>query len=188
MIEHNLANASPGIQEEKATDMENIAHHAESTSWKQGARLLPHALACLQQVGDIDGYLAFASLAYKVAQYLREHGRHTEAKPLYQRALHVRERALGLNHSDVAQSLNGLANLYWAQGKYTEAEAFYQRALHIWEQQLGPEHLDVAYPLSVFLPSRNVSCSLFRSAAIAVAGRSRSVNCDSRHNLATLAA
>jgi tetratricopeptide (TPR) repeat protein len=47
---------------------------------------------------------------------------------------------LGSQHPDVAQSLNNLAALYYAQGKYEEAEPLYQRALKIWDQALGPYH------------------------------------------------
>ena len=121
-----------------------IGPATEQVIWKRCERLLPHTLLCLQQAIGTDESLAFASLAYKGAQYLSEHGRYAETEPLYQRALHIQEHALAFNHSDVAQSLNGLANLYKRQGKYAQAEPLYQRALHIWEQQLGPEHLDVA--------------------------------------------
>jgi hypothetical protein len=48
--------------------------------------------------------------------------------------------------SDVAQSLNNLAELCNDQGRYTEAEPLHQRALAIREKTLGPEHPDVALP------------------------------------------
>jgi len=45
------------------------------------------------------------------------------------RALAIREKALGAEHPDVAQSLNSLAGLYYYnQGKYAEAESLYRRA------------------------------------------------------------
>ena len=37
-------------------------------------------------------------------------------------ALAIRERVLGPEHSDVAQSLNNLAELYYALGHYAESE------------------------------------------------------------------
>jgi len=55
-------------------------------------------------------------------------------------ALAIREKQLGPEHPDTAQSLNNLAELYRAQGKYEQAEPLYQRALAIREKQLGPEH------------------------------------------------
>ncbi len=49
-------------------------------------------------------------------------GRYVEAEPLYQRALAIRENALGPEHPDVATSLNSLAKLYQAQGRNEDAE------------------------------------------------------------------
>ena len=70
----------------------------------------------------------------------RAQGRLAEAEPLWQRALAIRERALGPDHPDTAQSLNNLAVLYRDQGRLAEAEPLWQRALAIWERALGPEH------------------------------------------------
>ena len=61
-----------------------------------------------------------------------------------QARLAIREKALGPDHPDVAQSLNNLAELYQAQGRYAEAEPLYKRALAIREKALGPDHPDVA--------------------------------------------
>ncbi len=74
-------------------------------------------------------------------------GKYAEAEPLYQRALAIREKALGPEHPNVATSLNNLAVLYHTQGRYTEAEPLYQRALAIHERVLGPEHPNVAQSL-----------------------------------------
>ncbi len=71
---------------------------------------------------------------------LRDQGNNTEAEPLYRRALEIREKQLGPNHPDVAQSLNNLAELLRAQGNYAEAEPLYRRALEIFEKSLGKDH------------------------------------------------
>lgn len=42
-------------------------------------------------------------------------GRYSEAEPLYRRSLDIRERSLGPEHPDVAQSLNDQAELLRAQ-------------------------------------------------------------------------
>ena len=47
----------------------------------------------------------------------------------------------------MAQSLNNLAVLYYAQGLYAEAEPLFKRALAIREKALGPEHPHVAKSL-----------------------------------------
>jgi tetratricopeptide (TPR) repeat protein len=57
-------------------------------------------------------------------------GRYADAEPLYKRALAIREKTLGPDHPDVAQSLNNLALLYDQQGRYADAEPLYKRALY----------------------------------------------------------
>ncbi len=59
---------------------------------------------------------------------------------LFRRALAIREKALGPDHPDVAQSLNNLAGLLDTQGKYAEAEPLFRRALAIMEKALGEGH------------------------------------------------
>jgi tetratricopeptide (TPR) repeat protein len=47
-----------------------------------------------------------------LAELYRVQGNYGAAEPLYQRALRIRETALGPDHPDVATSLNNLAALY----------------------------------------------------------------------------
>ena len=65
-----------------------------------------------------------------------------------QRALAIREKVLGPEHPDVANSLHNLAGLYRVQGRYGEAETFYQRSLAILRKAFGPDHPDVATSLN----------------------------------------
>jgi tetratricopeptide (TPR) repeat protein len=67
-------------------------------------------------------------------------GAYTEARPLYERALEIRQEAYGEEHPATAQSLNNLANLLKDQGSYEEARPLYERALAIFEKVLGEEH------------------------------------------------
>jgi len=55
------------------------------------------------------------ALGEQYARLFRQ-GRYSEAIPLVQRVLAIREKALGRVHRDVAQSLNDLARLYVLQG------------------------------------------------------------------------
>jgi tetratricopeptide (TPR) repeat protein len=71
---------------------------------------------------------------------LQAQGDYEAAQPLYQRALDIREQALGPKHPDTATSLNNLAGLLQAQGDYEAAQPLYQRALDILEARLGPDH------------------------------------------------
>jgi tetratricopeptide (TPR) repeat protein len=122
--------------------------HTEQATLQWCERLLPHILQGLYQASTIEDSPTLASLAYKAARYIYLcAGRYTEAQPLYQRALHIREQVFGPDHPKVAEVLHGLATLFWSQGN-VQAEALYRRALAIWEQALEPEHLRVASTLN----------------------------------------
>ncbi|AKJ00818.1 kinesin light chain-like protein [Archangium gephyra] len=72
----------------------------------------------------------------------------TRAEPLLQRALAIREAALGPQHPGIVQALNALAFLSMSRGSYGQAEALYQRALSIQEAAFGDTHPHVAQALS----------------------------------------
>jgi tetratricopeptide (TPR) repeat protein/transcriptional regulator with XRE-family HTH domain len=120
---------------------------ASTRQWCQ--RCLPHVQVCATLM---DQYrLSFAEEAHLFNQagyFLKEQALCTEAEPLYQRALAIREQVLGPEHLDTAQSLYNLARLYYDEGRYAEGERLYRRALKIREKELGPEHLDTAQCLN----------------------------------------
>jgi tetratricopeptide (TPR) repeat protein len=64
------------------------------------------------------------------------------------RGLAIQEKALGLEHPDVATSLINLADLYRVQGRTADAEPLFHRALAIAEKALGPAHPSVALSLN----------------------------------------
>jgi CHAT domain-containing protein/Tfp pilus assembly protein PilF len=84
----------------------------------------------------------------KRIEKLYSEGKFGEAVPVAERALALREKALGSMHPDVAESLNNLAMLYKAQGAYPKSEPLYVRALGITEKVLGPMHPNVATGLN----------------------------------------
>ena len=75
-------------------------------------------------------------------------GKYDAAIEQCQRALAIREKALGPEHPDVATSLNNLAMLIYSRGDYAKSEPLFQRALAIDEKALGPEHPDLATDLN----------------------------------------
>ena len=75
-------------------------------------------------------------------------GEYEKALPLYQRALAIREKALGPEHPGTAISLSSLAVLYADLGAYDQALPLQQRALKIYEKALGPDHPDTAVSLN----------------------------------------
>jgi tetratricopeptide (TPR) repeat protein len=74
-------------------------------------------------------------------------GRFRDAILKMENVLEMRRKLLGIEHPDVATSLNNLAVLYYSQGRYSEAEPLYQQALEIRRKLLGTEHPDVAQSL-----------------------------------------
>jgi len=63
-------------------------------------------------------------------------------------SLAILEKALGVDHPDVARTLNNLAALLQSQGDYDGARPLYERSLAIGEKALGPNHLEVAATLN----------------------------------------
>jgi tetratricopeptide (TPR) repeat protein len=100
-------------------------------------RLLPQAHACAELINQWSfSFPGAARLLNQAGFYLYKRGRYADAEPLYQRALAIREKALGPEHPDVAQSLKAntrrrsrFTNGRWPSGKR------------------GPEHPDVATSL-----------------------------------------
>jgi tetratricopeptide (TPR) repeat protein len=67
---------------------------------------------------------------------------------LYERALAIREQALGPEHPAVAGSLNNLGTVHYATSAYDDAKALHEQALAIQEKALGPDHSDLATTLN----------------------------------------
>ena len=91
------------------------------------------------------------------------HGALDLAKPLYEQALEIRERALGSDHPDVAISMGNLAALHAYTGSVDRALELQQRVLAIEEETLGPDHPVFATSLS------NLGHTHFSSGALAEA-------------------
>ena len=86
-------------------------------------------------------------LTQQVAE-LYQQGKYSEAIPLAQDALRIRQQVLGEEHPDIATSLNDLGLLYDAMGRYEQAEPKLTQALEMRRRLLGNEHLDVALSLN----------------------------------------
>src|SRR5438094_320413 len=77
-----------------------------------------------------------------LASLLHNQGELAAARPLFERALAIDEKALGPDHPTTAPSLNNLAYLLQAQGDLAAARPLFERALAICEKALGPDHPD----------------------------------------------
>ena len=101
--------------------------------------LLIAAEAKIQGIGK-NAELERARLLTKLGNVHYRSARYAMAEPLYDEALSIHRRVLGVDHPDTATGLNNLAALYRAQGRYAEAAQMYKEAVEIMERVLGAEH------------------------------------------------
>jgi len=119
--------------------------YSNPASWPLCAQLTPHLLAgCETQIADVATDSKCAELLNRAGGYFYGRAVYSEARPLFERALAIREKALGPEHPSTATSLGNLANLLQAQGDLAGARPLFERALAIREKALGPEHPDTA--------------------------------------------
>lgn len=83
-----------------------------------------------------------------LAQLYGETGRDADAEPMFNRAIAIMEKAVGLDSVAIAPELNNLAALYQRQQRYAEAEPLFKRALALSEKQLPPNHPDLGRALN----------------------------------------
>jgi tetratricopeptide (TPR) repeat protein len=89
-----------------------------------------------------------AAALHKRVLELYQAGKFSEAIPLAERVLAIREKAFGPDHPEIATVLNSLAVLYTAQGRYAEAEPLLKRSLAIREKVLGSGQPNFAQSLN----------------------------------------
>jgi tetratricopeptide (TPR) repeat protein len=120
----------------------------DPAAWPLCMQLTPHVLAQRDnEVPDPAAGAEWAKLQSRLATYLHGRGAYSRARPLYERALSIRQKVLGPEHPDTATSLDDLATLLHNQGELSGARPLYERALSIREKVLGPEHPDTATSL-----------------------------------------
>ncbi len=125
--------------------MDEAFPQVDFTTWSQCARYLVHALQGAELIHEyVLEVPEAAHLLHQTALYLYDRAQYTQAEPLYQEALSIKQKALPPEHPDTAATMHELASLYQAQGRYSEAEPLYQEALSISKKVEGPEHPDTA--------------------------------------------
>jgi non-specific serine/threonine protein kinase/serine/threonine-protein kinase len=88
--------------------------------------------------------LVEASIRQTIGKTYMDLGLYPEAQRQTERALELRRRVLGDNHTDTLTSMDSLANSYTRQGKYAQAEALHARVLEVRRRVLGEEHPETA--------------------------------------------
>jgi len=110
----------------------------------------------------------------KKSEYLQKWGDAADYAGLYdesqialEQCLAIRERLLPKDDTDIATTLNNLAELYRSQGKYEDAEPLYQRSLGIREPKLGKDHpaeilirYNIRYNIGTLKYKRNKACNV----------------------------
>jgi CHAT domain-containing protein/Tfp pilus assembly protein PilF len=115
----------------------------------EGKSSSPHAqtyairLTAISPAPEKELWLYQARRAYSKALTLWQGGKYDEGLVSAEKALALRERALGPDHPEVARSLLLQATLYVAKGDYQRAESLCLRALGIWEITPNPASTDI---------------------------------------------
>ena len=123
--------------------------YTNPASWPCCAQLTPHLLkSCETEKADGATNSKCADLLGSAGVYFYGRAVYSKARPLYERALAIREKAVGPEHPDNVCNLSSLAVLLQAQGDLAGAGALFERALAICEKALGPEHPDTAESLN----------------------------------------
>jgi len=132
-----LVSAAESLAANGDLKLTQLAYQKAGEYYERAAKLLPAG-----NDETLAYYLNWAGYAFDDAAL------YEQAKPLYERALAIREKVFGKEHPSVATSLNNLAGLSYSQGNYEQAKPLYERALAISEKVFGKEHPDVATSLN----------------------------------------
>ncbi|MEM7762044.1 MAG: tetratricopeptide repeat protein, partial [Cyanobacteria bacterium P01_A01_bin.40] len=83
-----------------------------------------------------------------LGKFYRGQGIYSQAEQWYEKCLNVCRERLGEKHSQVATSLNNLAETYSYQKRYNEAKPLYEKALKLRKQLLSEQDPDIAESLN----------------------------------------
>lgn len=119
---------------------------SESFEWPTMERLLPHALAVLEQGEAVEDRFpgeATARILDRLAVYFGGRGQHERARTYFDRAIDLMQRRHLTDSSMYGSLIHNLANDYAEQGDHVRAEALLREALEIKERALGEHALIV---------------------------------------------
>jgi len=106
-----LVSAAESLAANGKLKMTQLTYQQAGEYYERAAKLLPAG-----NDKTLAYYLNWAGYAFKDAAL------YDKAKPLYEKALAIREKVFGQEHPDVATSFNNLAELYKNQGNYDKAK------------------------------------------------------------------
>jgi tetratricopeptide (TPR) repeat protein len=112
-------------------------------------RLLPHALACINQLGSFRvAYRQDAKLLLSAAFCFFDQGQYREAEPLFRKALEVVEQTYGFAHVEYLRTLGDLSACLEELGRDEEAESLLVRASLTAQEAFGRDHPEHAMALT----------------------------------------
>ena len=104
-------------------------------------------LACelLEDIEDDDpGAFLKGNILNTCGQVYERIGKYSEAEGFHKKALMIRQKIFGEDHTDVALSYNNLATVYSSLGEYNQVKELQEKAMEIWKKIHGEDHADVA--------------------------------------------
>jgi tetratricopeptide (TPR) repeat protein len=120
-------------------------------TWPRARSLDSIALALVSNESDLpQGTEALVAVVLSAVGAYR-HGALADGNParlLFERALAIRERLFGPQHSDTAEILINLSGVLLDMGDLEGARPLVERSLAIWEKVLGPEHPQTTWSLN----------------------------------------
>ncbi len=129
-------------------EAKKVPHTPVKAEIEELALSIPHlaetATEMQQWLEDKDFIWLFLSLG----RFYEGQGLYELAELWYKQSLDITRSRFGVEHPNVANSLNHLALLYSSQGRYTEAEPLYLEALEMYKQLLGSSHPDFTNSLN----------------------------------------
>ncbi|MGH4010613.1 MAG: FxSxx-COOH system tetratricopeptide repeat protein, partial [Pseudonocardiaceae bacterium] len=112
-------------------------------TWPTWRQLLPHILVATDPHRTLDTVEQdVAWLLNRAAEYLHTRGEPGTARPLFERAWHLRHSKLGDNHPDTLESASNLAYGLWALGHPEQGRQLSEDTLTRYRRVLGDDHPD----------------------------------------------
>ena len=124
---------------------EEIQSLIDAGEFPEAERAARELLAEVEVASGLDS-LEAARVLDLLTDALRKGGKVTEPETrlLAERAVRIKENALGAEHVELAISVRALAHIVARTDGYAPSVPFYRRALQIREKALGPDHPEVA--------------------------------------------